>query len=121
MGDRFISVLTNELEWTDGQGLLALPEGIEVKVLAHDPADDDRVDVLVRFPPGYVEPEHTHSGHHVTVVLEGRQIVDGRTLRPGDYLYGPANVPHGPFEYPDGCVVFGSIRGGTLHKSVHSA
>ena len=116
MSKELVIVHPDEQDWTDGRGLVALPEGVQVKILRHDPDDDDRVDFLVRFPPGYTEPEHTHTGHHVTMVVEGKQIVGGETLLPGDYLYGPRKTPHGPFEYPEGCIVFASMRGGTIHE-----
>ena len=62
-------------------------------------------------PPGYVEPRHNHASNHSVIVLEGLQIAEGEPLQPGDYLWADGSRPHGPFEYPEGCVVFASFRG----------
>jgi len=95
--------------------LLTLPTGIQVKVFAKDEAMK-RVDMKVRFPAGYVEPEHSHKSWHSIVVLKGRMCVAGKDLRPGDYVFGWDNL-HGPYEYPDGCEVFAVFTGeGTEHE-----
>jgi hypothetical protein len=44
-------------------------------------------------------------------VLEGVQIVNGVHLHPGDYVWAAGPEAHGPYEYPEGCVVFASFRG----------
>jgi hypothetical protein len=36
--------------------------------------------------------------------------VAGKDLRPGDYVFG-WDLPHGPYEYPDGCEVFCVMMG----------
>lgn len=99
-----------DLGWQDASDVLALGEGVQVKVLRQD-AETMQTDLLVKFPPGYVEPEHTHDSTHSIVVLEGLQVAEGEPMRPGDYVYGPAGLPHGPFEYPEGCVVFATFHG----------
>ncbi|MGH3501052.1 MAG: cupin domain-containing protein [Nocardioidaceae bacterium] len=105
-----------DLEWENDSQVLALGHGVRVKVFRHDQAGE-QVDMLIKFPPGYTEPEHTHASEHSVVVLEGLQIAEGEALRPGDYVYAPPDRPHGPFEYPEGCVVFASFRGGSsLHR-----
>jgi quercetin dioxygenase-like cupin family protein len=114
---RFLAVYSEQVEWVDGAEIQELPPpGPDVKVLRHYPADDNALDILVRFPPGYVEPRHTHDGEHQCFILEGRMLVDGKTLGPGDYVYGPRNEPHGPFEYPDGILLYASHRGDTAHE-----
>ena len=106
-----------ETEWQDDVDVLALPPGIEVKVL-HDHRERKEFDLLVHFPPGYHEPAHTHASSHGTIVLEGCQIVGGVHLHPGDYGYGPADEEHGPFDYPEGCVVYASFHGDSAHHLV---
>ena len=104
-----------ETEWVDDVDVLALGEGVQVKVMYRDD-EAGLIDMLIKFPPGYVEPEHTHAAEHSGVVLEGVQVVDGQRLHPGDTLHAPSNQQHGPFEYPEGCVLFTSFRGGSaLH------
>lgn len=101
----FKALHDDEVEWEDGaKSILTLPEGVQVKIFNHDPAMG-RTDMKVKFPPGYVEPEHSHKSWHSICVLKGRMCVDGKDLRPGDYVFG-WDAPHGPYEYPDGCEVF---------------
>jgi hypothetical protein len=68
-----------------------------------------------RFPPGYVEPAHTHKSWHSILVTKGRMCVAGKDLRPGDYVFG-WDIPHGPYEYPDGCEVFIVYMGDPTHN-----
>ena len=101
----FRAIHDDEIPWQEGsKSVLKLPDGLQVKIFAHDKAMG-RVDMKVKFPPGYVEPEHAHKSWHSIVVLKGRMCVAGKDLRPGDYVFG-WNELHGPYEYPDGCEVF---------------
>src|SRR5450631_1222892 len=101
----FRAIHDDEIPWQEGsKSVLKLPDGVQVKIFAHDKAMG-RVDMKVKFPPGYVEPEHAHKSWHSIVVLKGRMCVAGKDLRPGDYVFG-WNELHGPYEYPDVCEVF---------------
>jgi hypothetical protein len=101
----FRAIHDHEVPWQEGaKSVLKLPAGVEVKIFGHDKAMG-RVDMKVRFPPGYVEPAHSHKSWHSIVVLKGRMCVAGKDLRPGDYVFGWDEL-HGPYEYPDGCEVF---------------
>ncbi len=114
---RFRAVYDREVKWEEGSAtrLLALPKGLKVKIFGHDPAMQ-RIDMKVKFPRGYVEPEHMHESWHSILVTKGRMCVAGRQLRPGDYVFG-WDLPHGPYEYPDGCEVFVVFMGGrTQHR-----
>ncbi|MEE9277888.1 MAG: cupin domain-containing protein [Dehalococcoidia bacterium] len=103
-----------KLEWEDAD-LFKLPAGVRMKLLNED-KETERRDMLVYFPPGYVEPRHVHGGWHIAVLLEGTWIVEGQSLQPGGYFFGPADVEHGPFESPEGCTVFGVMFGDPVHK-----
>ena len=112
----FHAIHDRDVKWEDGaaNALLTLPPGVKVKVFTHDPVTR-RTDMKVRFPKGYVEPEHVHKSWHSILVTKGRMCVAGKDLRPGDYVFG-WDRPHGPYEYPDGCEVFAVfIGGGTGH------
>lgn len=109
--DLELRLVADEVDWTDGD-VLTLPEGVKVHVLNENEAEA-RTDLLVKFPPGYVEPAHTHRGAHAALVVDGRMLIHGYELTPGDYLYGQ-QVEHGPMEYPDGCITFTSFVGGSL-------
>jgi anti-sigma factor ChrR (cupin superfamily) len=105
-----------DIEWQADTDVLTLGNGVTVKILYED-KENQHVDMLVRFPPGYVEPRHNHDSSHSVIVLEGLQIAEGEPLHPGDYLWADGSRPHGPFEYPEGCVVFASFRGpSSLHR-----
>ncbi len=108
----FVARYTKELQWQEDTTLLKLPTGVQVKVLSED-RDLGRVDILIKFPPGYVEPRHTHDSYHSIVVLEGLMRVEGYDLRPGDYVFG-WDEEHGPYEYPEGCTVFSVFHGRSL-------
>jgi ChrR-like protein with cupin domain len=111
----FKAIHDHEIPWEsdDVRGLLTLPPGVQVKVLNYDPKMK-RLDMKQRFPAGYVEPAHTHKSWHSILVTKGRMCVAGKDLRPGDYVFG-WDVPHGPYEYPDGCEVFIVYMGDASH------
>jgi anti-sigma factor ChrR (cupin superfamily) len=111
----FLASYADELDWQDDTDVLRLPPGVQVKVLMRDSARNLAA-LLVKFPPGYHEPAHVHAGTHALAVVSGTQVVAGKTLKPGDFCYGPANVEHGPFDYPEGCVVFAVFQGDTVHR-----
>ena len=113
---RFRAIYAKDVEWQEdvSNELLTLPPGVKVKIFAHDPVMK-RIDMKVKFPKGYVEPRHTHKSWHSILVTRGRMCVAGKDLRPGDYVFG-WDLPHGPYEYPDGCEVFVVFMGdGTQH------
>ncbi len=118
--ERFLAINTDEIEWQDGEKIMGLPPGIKVKIIAEgtDPVSE-RVDKFVKFPPGYIEPRHTHDYYHSTLVLEGEMHVAGKVLKRGDYVYGGGDEPHGPYHYPVGCTVYSAGRGiklSQIHK-----
>ena len=114
---KFLAIQDKDLPWEDGadNNLLTLPKGVKVKIFYKDDAMK-RVDMKVKFPPGYVEPAHSHKSWHSICVLKGRMCVAGKDLRPGDYVFGWDEL-HGPYEYPDGCEAFVVFMGeGTEHE-----
>ncbi len=110
--NRFRAIYDKTVKWQEGAAveMLSLPKGVQVKIFNHDPVMQ-RIDMKVRFPKGYVEPAHTHKSWHSILVTKGRMCVAGKDLRPGDYVFG-WDLPHGPYEYPDGCEVFVVFMGG---------
>ena len=114
--DERVIVDPSTMEWVDAAELLALPEGVKAKILWEDPATGRR-DALWLFPPGYVEPRHTHGGAHSDILIEGRWIIeDIEVTAGGGYIYGPPDVPHGPFQCPEGCFVFAHFEGSLEHE-----
>ena len=118
--EKFLAINTDEIEWQDADQILGLPPGLKVKIIAEgkDPVSE-RVDKMVKFPPGYIEPKHTHDYYHSTLVLEGEMHVAGKILKRGDYVYSGGGEPHGPYHYPVGCMVYSAGRGlklSQIHK-----
>ena len=107
----FATIQDGDMEWIESD--IGLPPGVRVKRFHIDPVMKRRVS-NVQFPPGYIEPEHTHQGWHCGLVVKGRMCVSGKDLRPGDSFFG-WDIPHGPFEYPDGCEVFSVSLGVDMH------
>ena len=50
--EKFLTVHTGELEWEDGENIIGLPPGVEVKIVAEGYDDvSELVDKFVKFPP----------------------------------------------------------------------
>jgi len=84
------------LQW--GPCPAPFPQGCELTVLHGDPAKPN-ADVLLRMPGGYVIPPHRHSSAERMILVSGQLEVKYRgapaaTLKPGNYAYGPASLPH---------------------------
>ena len=109
--DISLTLDVDAIDWDNGE-ILNLPEGVKVKIVNED-TEISRRDMFVKFPSGYIEPEHTHSAGHAVIILDGKMLVHGHELTPGDYIYGQ-QAPHGPMEYPEGCIVFASFIGGSV-------
>ena len=83
--------------WLEDVDTLTLGRGVRVKILFQD---DTHTDMLVKFPPGYVEPEHTHQASHSVLIVEGLQILHGEQMRPGDSFGPRAWSPTAPSNTP---------------------
>ncbi|MFN3750919.1 MAG: cupin domain-containing protein [Thiobacillus sp.] len=75
-----------------------MPRGCEIAVLHGDPARNN-ADVFFRVPANAVIPRHWHTSAERMVLVAGEMHVtyDGHpavALRPGNYAYGPARLPH---------------------------
>jgi len=95
------------------RGILKLPPGVKVKVLNYDPVMK-RVDMKQRFPPGYVEPAHTHMSWlrswspRAACALQARIFILATTSSAGTSRTGPTS-------HPDGCEVFIVYMGDATH------
>ena len=75
--------------------ILGLPEGVKIKMIREGYDEvSERSERITMFPVGYVEPRHEHDHYHSIFILEGTMLVDGKTLGPGDYVFGggPGNA-----------------------------
>jgi len=74
------------------------PQGCELTILHGDPGQPG-ADVMLRVAPHQTLPDHRHSSAERMMLAAGRLAVKYRgypetTLSPGNYAYGPANLPH---------------------------
>ena len=75
-----------------------MPDGCQIAVLHGDPAKNN-VDILFKLEPNSDFPEHWHNSAERMVLLSGELTVtyqgeETKTLKKGDYAYGPAKKPH---------------------------
>jgi hypothetical protein len=104
-----------DIPWEDRMNVDGWPS--RAGMYCHD-IDNGLCMRLIDYPVGSTEPRHVHAGTHATTVLKGRTIVDGLTLAPLDVILGPANEPHGPLHYPEGCQLFSAFQGSYFHSEV---
>lgn len=97
---------SDNMEWVDHPVL----EGVKIKVMYRDD-DEHLLNMFVRLPPGFQEPEHSHDAYHSEVVLEGMVEGHGQQLGAGDTFFAGRGIPHGPFVSSEGCTLFVSFRG----------
>ena len=69
-----------------------------ITVLHGNPAQPN-ADVLLRIPAGAVLPAHSHTSAERMILVNGELAVRYKgsavnTLKPGNYAFGPAGVPH---------------------------
>lgn len=93
---------------------MKLPKGAMSKPLRYD-SKNHVLDMLIRWPEGYIEPRHTHNSSHSIVVLRGSVVVEGKELKPGSYIYAAPGAAHGPFEWHNRCTVFAHFEGDPAH------
>lgn len=98
-----------QLEW--GPCPEFLPEGCRIAVLHGDPAGHN-ADIFFKVPAGADIPHHWHTSAERIILVSGELHLqyDGQepqVLRPGNYAYGPARLPHkGSCAAGDPCVLF---------------
>jgi anti-sigma factor ChrR (cupin superfamily) len=78
--------------------------GIRGRVLAVDKAKGIAT-MLLRAAPGAVYPSHRHHGSEECYVLSGSLVIDGRTLRAGDFHHADADSDHGEIMTVEGVEV----------------
>ncbi len=74
------------------------PKGCQIAVLHGNPAQPN-ADIFLRVPGGYKIPPHRHTSAERMVLVSGKlkvryQGTPAAILRPGNYAFGPAGMPH---------------------------
>lgn len=92
------------LEWTPLVEAGVKTDGVFVKVLRFDKAQNRPPTFLLKFAPGASYPNHTHPGGEEVYVLEGEVRFGPTQLVAGDYLYTPPDATHAVFSRT-GCVM----------------
>jgi mannose-6-phosphate isomerase-like protein (cupin superfamily) len=72
---------------------------------------------VVRFPPGFVAPVHSHDHAEVFMVLEGDCIFDGQTMRRFDCTVVQADEPYGFTAGPDGLSILVTRQGDAAFRN----
>lgn len=82
------------------------PEGARQKVLYNDESRSSR---LLDIDAGVTtETVAVHDYHEEVLILKGK-LVDrtiGKTFTAGMYAYRTPGMEHGPYEYPEQCIMF---------------
>ena len=82
-----------------------------VKVLSHD-EETGAIAGFAKFDKGHHESKHTHPSDNFFTVLEGKMVdEEGNKIKRGMYCFTPAGVAHGPYDAPEGCVLFFYLNG----------
>ncbi|WP_268846949.1 dimethylsulfonioproprionate lyase family protein [Flavobacterium aestivum] len=69
-------------------------EGVFVKSLRFDTESQRSTTILLKFQPGTSYPYHNHPAGEELFILEGEAIIEGASLKAGDYLYTPPSFKH---------------------------
>jgi anti-sigma factor ChrR (cupin superfamily) len=59
--------------------------------------------VMFSLEPGAIFPSHEHTGAEDLYILSGDAVMDGRSLRAGDFLHWEAGTAHREMRSPSGC------------------
>ncbi len=97
-------VKTDSMEWTPLQESGVKTAGIYIKPLRFN-KEGRPPSFLLKFEKGASYPYHNHPAGEELFVLEGSCIIEGITLKQGDYLYTPPNFKHGVTS-KTGCVLY---------------
>lgn len=87
---------------------LPLEPGIEIKPLYRSP-QNGRITALWKVEAGTNVAAHDHEQDEECLVLEGEIVVNGVSIRAGDYLLGKTGQPHPVIECPRGALLL--VRG----------
>lgn len=117
----FKVVNTTEQKWSQNQSHRDRVTYF-MKPLFHDQSSGE-VEMLVRYPAGQINPEHTHPYGHGMYVLQGKLVSNRGTFGPGTFVWFPAGevVSHGAGPDEDVTVVFTTHDGLTIDyaQAVH--
>ena len=104
--DSKLKIVHTSNAWLDGTtpGVSAAVEGVFVRTLHHDVAND-RITMLVRMEPGVSYPEHRHAGDEECDVIAGDLRVEDHVLQAGDYQRAPKGSVHGVQSTETGCTL----------------
>ena len=76
-------------------------EGVDLKVLHRD--DDGLFRAIVRLAPGAEMPRHEHVRAEDLLILEGSLVIDGVTMRAGEFCHAETGSIHDAATAPSGC------------------
>ncbi len=101
-----------ELEWfdpmTNGKWFHpeGYPEGVMQMIIAKCPDTGVQTSMSI-WPAGTKDTRVlSHDTWEECYMIEGSQVCNGRVISAGMVTVRPPNMPHGPFESPNGCRTF---------------
>ncbi|MEH0152542.1 cupin domain-containing protein [Limibacter armeniacum] len=97
-------VNTNSVAWKPLKEEGVYTKGIYVKPLRYDESGRPP-SFLLKLEKGASYPYHNHPAGEELFVLEGTCIIEGATLKKGNYLYTPPNFKHS-VKTETGCVLY---------------
>ena len=105
---KMVVVDPEKIEW---EPVEQLQKGAWAKLLSLD-EETGAMALLGKFDKGFHEPKHKHPSDCDAIVLEGKLVDEkGNEIKRGMYFFAPAGVEHGPFDAPEGCVLFVYFNG----------
>jgi len=91
--------LYDDLAWENADGY---PEGTLKKQLRND---DKGVTMLLKLPPKFHMPLHSHLTVEQHFVISGEYTSDNKTFKAGCYQMYKAGEEHGPFKSEKGALI----------------
>jgi len=102
-----------DMEW-EGVEVEGFPQGAMMKSLYMDDETGDSSWLLGVLPQWEETRVEKHPVVEEAYQLRGSMTTDRGTFSQGSYFWRPPDIPHGPFDSDEGCLIFFRTRGGPL-------
>ena len=95
-----------DTNWLDGVYMSSPIGAFAMQFALHRDDDDGPQVFIVKFPPDYEVPPHSHSCDYLSVVLEGSLVSTRKHYPVGAVRFVRADTGYGPLKYgPEGCTL----------------
>ena len=114
VSNEMVIVDSEKIEWESIEELSEgriCASGVQVKVLNRDEETGAMV-LLAKWERGFHEAKHIHLSDNDFIVLKGKLVDEkGNEIKKGMCFFSKAGVEHGPFDAPEGCILFVHFKG----------